>query len=194
MDTRGKIIDTTRRLIQTRAYHGFSFQDIADNVGIKKASLYHHFKSKDEVAIEVLRSSIEAIAGELAKVADRAASQRLEKYLAIARTVQGAGERMCPGCSFAAILDAVSPTVQSEVQRFIQFHLNWLEQTLEQGRQAGEFQFERPAKAEAEYLFSSIQGAITIARLTGSAKVFDNVVAHVAEYFAPHEPGDHSAN
>lgn len=183
MSTRDKIIDTTRRLIQTRAYHGFSFQDIADNVGIKKASLYHHFKSKDDVAIEVLRSSIEAIEAELGKSAEKPASQRLEKYLAMTRTIQGAGERMCPGCSFAAILDAVSPAVQSEVQRFIQFHLDWLEQILREGREAGEFHYERPAKVEAEYLFSSIQGAITIARLTSSAKVFDNVMAHVRDYF-----------
>jgi TetR/AcrR family transcriptional repressor of nem operon len=183
MSTRDRIIDTTRRLIQTRAYHGFSFQDIADNVGIKKASLYHHFKSKDEVAIEVLRTSIAAIETEALTVANKPASEKLEKYLAMARTTQGAGERMCPGCSFAAVLDAVSPAVQGEVQRFIRFHLDLLEQILREGREAGEFHFERSAKAEAEYLFSSIQGAITIARLTGSAKVFDNVVAHVKDYF-----------
>ena len=183
MNTREKIIDTTRRLIQTRAYHGFSFQDIADNVGIKKASLYHHFRSKDDVAIEVLRTSVEAIKDEALKVADKPASDRLEKYLTMARTTQGAGERMCPGCSFAAILDAVSPAVQGEVQHFIRFHLDLLETILGEGREAGEFHFERSPKAEAEYLFSSIQGAITIARLTGSAKVFDNVVAHVKDYF-----------
>ena len=183
MNTREKIIDTARRLLQTRAYHGFSFQDIADNVGIKKASLYHHFKSKDEVAIEVLRNYVEVVKKEALNVADRPAAEKLEKYLAMARTSQGAGERMCPGCSFAAVLDAVSPAVQGEVQRFIHFHLDLLEQILSEGRQAGEFHFERSPKAEAEYLFSSIQGAITIARLTGSAKVFDNVAAHVREYF-----------
>ena len=27
-------------------FHGFSFQDVADEVGIRKASLYHYFASK----------------------------------------------------------------------------------------------------------------------------------------------------
>ena len=33
--------------MQTRSFHGFSFQDIADEIGVRKASLYHHFDSKD---------------------------------------------------------------------------------------------------------------------------------------------------
>ena len=44
MDTRTKILDSAQRLIQTRSFQGFSFRDIADEVGIRKASLYHHFE------------------------------------------------------------------------------------------------------------------------------------------------------
>ena len=43
MDTREKILNSAQGLIQTRSFHGFSFQDIANEVGIRKASLYHYF-------------------------------------------------------------------------------------------------------------------------------------------------------
>ena len=56
MDTRDKILNSAQRLIQTRSFHGFSFQDIADEVGIRKASLYHYFASKDDVALAVLEA------------------------------------------------------------------------------------------------------------------------------------------
>jgi TetR/AcrR family transcriptional repressor of nem operon len=55
MDTREKILNSAQGLIQTRSFHGFSFQDVADEVGIRKASLYHYFASKDEVALAVLK-------------------------------------------------------------------------------------------------------------------------------------------
>ena len=54
MSTRENILDAAQDLIQTRSFHGFSFQDVADRVGIRKASLYHHFDSKDAVALAVL--------------------------------------------------------------------------------------------------------------------------------------------
>ena len=52
---REKILNQPQRLVQTRSFHGFSFQDIADEVGIRKASLYHYFNSKDAVALAVLQ-------------------------------------------------------------------------------------------------------------------------------------------
>jgi len=39
MDTRQKILDTAQRLIQTRSFHGFSFQDIADEASANQASI-----------------------------------------------------------------------------------------------------------------------------------------------------------
>jgi len=54
MSTKQKILDAAQDLIQTRSFHGFSFQDMADKVGIRKASLYHHFDSKDAIALAVL--------------------------------------------------------------------------------------------------------------------------------------------
>ena len=68
MDTRTKILDSAQRLIQTRSFHGFSFQDIADEVGIRKASLYHHFDSKDAVALAVLERAAEWVGAGMDKL------------------------------------------------------------------------------------------------------------------------------
>jgi AcrR family transcriptional regulator len=54
MDTWERILDSAQRLTQTRSFDGFSFQDIASEVGVRKASLYHHFESKDDVAVAML--------------------------------------------------------------------------------------------------------------------------------------------
>ena len=53
MTTKEKILDAAQDLIQTRSFHGFSYQDMADRVGIRKPSLYHHFDSKDAIALAI---------------------------------------------------------------------------------------------------------------------------------------------
>jgi len=45
-DTATRILDTAERLVQSRGYNGFSYADIAERVGITKASLHHHFETK----------------------------------------------------------------------------------------------------------------------------------------------------
>ena len=55
--TREEILSVTRNLIQTRSYLGFSFQDVADQVGVRKPSLYYHFRTKEELGVNVLNDA-----------------------------------------------------------------------------------------------------------------------------------------
>ncbi len=48
-----EIIDAAARVFAARGYHGATTQDIADVLGIRQASLYYYFPSK-EVALEIV--------------------------------------------------------------------------------------------------------------------------------------------
>ena len=48
-DTADRILDTAERLVQTRGFNGFSYADIADTLGVTKASLHYHFGTKAEL-------------------------------------------------------------------------------------------------------------------------------------------------
>ena len=52
-DAFGEIIDAAARVFAERGYHGATTQDIADVLGIRQASLYYYFPSK-EVALELV--------------------------------------------------------------------------------------------------------------------------------------------
>src|ERR1700683_5254922 len=43
------ILDVAEKLAQTRGYNGFSYADIAAQLGVTKASLHYHFPSKAEL-------------------------------------------------------------------------------------------------------------------------------------------------
>jgi AcrR family transcriptional regulator len=59
--TRRRILDVAALLLRDRGYAGTTVRDIADGCGIKPASLYHHFASKDEILAEVFDYGIEQI-------------------------------------------------------------------------------------------------------------------------------------
>lgn len=53
-----EIIQAAARVFKARGYHAATMQDIADEVGILKGSLYHHFESKEELLYLVVKESI----------------------------------------------------------------------------------------------------------------------------------------
>jgi AcrR family transcriptional regulator len=47
------VLDAAARLFERRGFHGTSMQDIANEVGITKAAVYHYVASKDELLYEI---------------------------------------------------------------------------------------------------------------------------------------------
>jgi TetR/AcrR family transcriptional repressor of nem operon len=54
-DTRTKILDVAEDLIQRVGLNAMSYQHISDSVGIRKASIHHHFPKKENLVDELLR-------------------------------------------------------------------------------------------------------------------------------------------
>jgi AcrR family transcriptional regulator len=53
-----EIITAAAKVFRTKGYHAASVQDIADEVGILKGSLYHHFDSKEELLYLIVKEPI----------------------------------------------------------------------------------------------------------------------------------------
>lgn len=51
---RKQIIDTAVHLFYTQGYDGTSLRDLAERVGINKATIYHYFASKEEILYQIL--------------------------------------------------------------------------------------------------------------------------------------------
>lgn len=53
--TKERIFDIAINLFAQNGFDATSMREIAEGVGIKKASLYSHYKSKDEILVEILK-------------------------------------------------------------------------------------------------------------------------------------------
>lgn len=80
--SRRLILDTAARLLRSGGYHQTTLREIAEAVGIRKASLYYHFASKEEIVEAVVNDGVrfvhEAVAAALAETRDAAPRMRLE--------------------------------------------------------------------------------------------------------------------
>lgn len=56
-----EIIGAAAKVFSTRGYHAATVQDIADEVGILKGSLYHHVQSKEELLYLVVKEPIASL-------------------------------------------------------------------------------------------------------------------------------------
>lgn len=62
---REKILNTATQLFIQKGSEKTSMQDIAQTAGISKGAIYHHFKSKDEIILAVIRSRQELMEEEM---------------------------------------------------------------------------------------------------------------------------------
>jgi TetR/AcrR family transcriptional regulator, transcriptional repressor for nem operon len=166
-NTAGQIVDTARQLIMTRGYNGFSYADVAEAVGIRKASIHHHFAAKSDLAkavVEQSRAIIHAQVAQLAEAEPDAATQL--------RAYAGYWERCildnsAPFC-VAAMLAAELPSLPEDLAASVRAHFaeltDWLTRILALGVRQGSVTLVGPPAAEADAFMSAIYGAMLSAR------------------------------
>jgi AcrR family transcriptional regulator len=70
MATLDEIVDAAAKVFRTKGYHAATVRDIAEEVGILKGSLYHHFESKEALLYLVVKEPIAQMYQTIAAIAD----------------------------------------------------------------------------------------------------------------------------
>jgi TetR/AcrR family transcriptional repressor of nem operon len=171
--TTTRILDVAERLVQTRGFNGFSYADIAAEVGITKASLHYHFATKAELGCTLIERYSAAFESALHKIArERAAvPARLRAYVKLYADVL-ADERMCLCGMLAAEYATLPESMQRALQAFFAANERWLAQLLELGQQAGSLTLRGSAPEAAAMLVGALEGAMLLARASGEPAKF----------------------
>lgn len=163
--TRVEILDEAQRLVQTRGYDGFSYADIAEVVGIRKASIHHHFPAKPDLAMALIeRFQIECRARFDAINVSKNPRRKLERYVELFAESLGDG-RMCLCGMLAAGFTSLTDPVRIALVEALGEHENWLGQVIRDGQQSGLFHTEPGHRDQARALLASLEGVLMMARL-----------------------------
>ncbi len=166
-------------MIQTRSYSAFSYQDISDALGIRKASIHYHFASKADLGAAVVDRYVERFGTALAAIGqDQSKSSMamldfyVEPYLQFAKTP----DRVCLCGALAGEMPALPPEMRAHVDRFFKAHHAWLAGILKRGVMRGEFRLTSSAAKMARLVFAALQGALLVKRTTGDPTQLKDVV------------------
>lgn len=162
-----QILEAAESLVQTRGYHAFSFKDLSNLIGIKTSSIHYYFPTKSDLGRALVARNIEKTILVLNQIRKKNNfNNQLISYIRIiaAHTYQDAG-KMCLGGMLAIDVQTLNTAIQEELQRFFHIHEKWIEETLELGRNAGEFSFMGKADIRARTIMSSIEGVLILTRL-----------------------------
>lgn len=178
------ILRCARSLIAAGGYDSFSYADISKVVGIRNASIHHHFPTKaDLVRTLVAQYRKEAQAGIAAL--ERAISdprEQLRAYVAYwDACITDATAPICVCALLAGQIPVLPEDVAFEVRAHFRALSSWLTSVLERGAQQGNLRLTGPAKSEAEALMATVHGAMLSARAYGDVKMFGAVLRPVLE-------------
>jgi AcrR family transcriptional regulator len=85
---RDEILATARELFLRKGYAATSIADIAAAVGVSKAAVFYHVKTKESIAAELLESPFTAVT----RLIERAEAQRLSPAQILTEYIDGAAE------------------------------------------------------------------------------------------------------
>jgi TetR/AcrR family transcriptional repressor of nem operon len=173
-DTATRMLDVAERLVQVRGFNGFSYADIAAELGISKASLHYHFAGKAELGEALIERYAARFLEALGEIdgSDTEAPAKLEAYAEIyARVLRD--RRMCLCGMLAAEYDTLPPPMRDAILGFFDENESWLAEVLEQGREEGSLQLDGSARVEARTIVSGLEGALLVARPYGDVARFD---------------------
>ena len=139
-------------------FGGFSFRDIAADVGIKSSSVHYHFPTKEKLAAAIVRRYTE----EVAALIDRDSTRELDPIRVWTRAFRSTlhSKDMCPCIVLGAEASELPKGVTAEVKRFFEMCLEKLEA-------AG------VARQAANQLLATITGAMIVANAMGDLAAYD---------------------
>jgi TetR/AcrR family transcriptional repressor of nem operon len=176
--TATRILDIAEQLVQVHGFNGFSYADIAAQLGIRKASIHHHFPTKADLGARLIGRYRERFGQALDRIdaSGAGARDRLGQYVKIYAEVLR-DNRMCLCGMMAAEITALPRPLCTALRKFFDENEAWLADLLERARRAAELSFAGPARAQARLLISSLEGAMLVARSYGEVRRFDSAAS-----------------
>lgn len=184
METRAmkqRILDAAQALIQQVGVNAMSYQHISDAVGIRKASIHHHFPTKDQLIDALIQrysayflGLVDAI---IASEAD--APSKVQRYMALfeATLREGALAKACPCGMLGAELATLGSAAVVQLRAFYRANEQRLAQIIEQGRKEGTLTCRGTSEAVAACIFALLEGGMLLVRAEGGVDKFQVMTA-----------------
>ena len=122
-DIAAAIMDAAERRMRLSGFYGFSFREIASDVGVKSSSVHYHFPTKEKLAAAVIHRYTDEVAEFIDKEAETAPDP-VSLWTGAFRGTLCSEERMCPCAVLGAVSKDLPRGLAAEVRRFFKMCLD----------------------------------------------------------------------
>jgi TetR/AcrR family transcriptional regulator, transcriptional repressor for nem operon len=191
---RRKLLDATLHVVRAQGYAGASVDDICRQAGVTKGSFFHHFKSKDELAIAATEHWTGFTGNLFASAPFRAIADPRERVLAYIdfRSSLIQGELPDFTCLLGTMVQETydtHPSICEACNLAILTHARTVELDLADAKRQYAPKASWDPASVALFMQAAIQGAFILAKAQHNPDAARQTIAHVRNYVASLLPG-----
>lgn len=175
MSTKEQILKVSLKYFLTQGYDHTTLSQIANEVGIKKPSIYYHYKSKEELLSKSIELIINELKNTLSKVHDSSKStkEQLENFFEAILNFNSnlsvlIGNSYDETINIETIFQMTSnrfENVAKTINDYFDFLIEEIEKILKTGQERGEIKTSLDYKTTAIEILSRIEGLIVISSI-----------------------------
>lgn len=173
VSTKTELLHAASRMLLSKGLNGFSLQELATAMNIKKASLFHHYPSKNALAIELYRFYQEAFSQWIERYRHLSPEKQIINYAEKLTTWICEKKRVCPVGALSLEWQLVDPDLQKEIIKLHQLQKDWLTKLFK------EMKIRIPRNEAVIGTMALLQGSVQLARINDDSKI---VVKNLKSY------------
>jgi TetR/AcrR family transcriptional repressor of nem operon len=165
--TAERLMDLAEAHIRSAGYGGFSFRDLAAEIGVKSASVHHHFPTKATMAAAVARRYADRFFAAVAPRPNETAGDAIAVYRSTFKAALDREGQMCLFGVLGVEAGGLPPEVAKEILSFFRRCIEDLSRRI--GGPDGE--------TRAFQILATLEGGMMLARAYQNIEAFDQAVA-----------------
>jgi TetR/AcrR family transcriptional repressor of nem operon len=186
-ESKTRILDAAVRVIRTKGYSATRVEDICDVAGLTKGGFFHHFKSKEELAIAAVEHFSEKAESQFAHAPYRKLGDPLERLLGYVEFRKSILEGELPDytCLVGTMVQETyetHPHIRKTCERSISTHTATLTADIEAAIRKYGVTPQWTARSLAFYTQSVIQGAFILAKAQHGSDIAVSSLDHLRRY------------
>jgi TetR/AcrR family transcriptional repressor of nem operon len=186
-DAKAKLLTAALRVIRTKGYAATTVDDLCTTVGVSKGSFFHHFKSKDGLALAAVEHFSTMARGLFSTAPYHQPEDPLERLLGYVdfRAAILSGELPEYTCLLGTLVQETydtHPDIRHACDRALSVHVAELARDVALAKERYCPDAEWTAESVGTFMQSVLQGAFIFAKSTQSAAVIRDCLAHLRRY------------
>jgi TetR/AcrR family transcriptional repressor of nem operon len=186
-DARAKLLDAALSVIRLKGYSATSVDELCAAAGVTKGAFFHHFKSKDELAVAAADYWSEMTGALFAGAPYHDHTDPLDRilgYVAFRKALLQGGvpDFTCLVGTMVQETYETAPAIREACERCITGHATTLEADIEAAMCARHMTPKWTARSLALHTQAVIQGAFILAKAAGGAEIAADSIDHLRRY------------